>query len=234
MRKIIGYILITYLLLGTYSCEGIFDNLEGDLSKMTVEDMLSTETVFWEFGHLTATSLWAHSAQAIEVHFANTSSLRLHTVRAVSAAIELYRWGQSTSLLKALRTRKNGIISEGKLTIAGRGQVYTHCYFGTVGIMADSPLLRNSWQQVWWRGKSRFVHTRVPKRSAGTGFGRTWRSSRFIAGNPTVVSLLNKYTALALKLGSLLGYICKQVLDKPLNPAYTVFKRNIGLLCCAY
>ena len=44
MRKIIGYILITCLLLGTYSCEGIFDNLEGDLSKMTVEDMLSTET----------------------------------------------------------------------------------------------------------------------------------------------------------------------------------------------
>ncbi len=43
MKKIIGYILITCLLFGTYSCDRVFDNLEGDLSKMSVEDMLSSE-----------------------------------------------------------------------------------------------------------------------------------------------------------------------------------------------
>ena len=32
------------LSLATTSCEGLFDNLEGDLTKMTGEDMASTET----------------------------------------------------------------------------------------------------------------------------------------------------------------------------------------------
>ena len=86
MRKITGYILITCLLLSTYSCEGIFDNLEG-LSKMTVEDMLSTETIFWEFWPILQPPMSSFST-GDRVHFLPTrAGPLLHTVRAVSAAI---------------------------------------------------------------------------------------------------------------------------------------------------
>ena len=43
MRKKIGYILLTCLLLSTFSCEKVFNNLEGDLTKMTTDEMLGSE-----------------------------------------------------------------------------------------------------------------------------------------------------------------------------------------------
>jgi hypothetical protein len=42
MKKIIKYTLVVLLGLGLCSCEALFDNLEGDLTKMTENDLIST------------------------------------------------------------------------------------------------------------------------------------------------------------------------------------------------
>ena len=43
MKKIFRYILIAGLSLGLMSCDKFFDNMEGDLSKVTAEDLLSSD-----------------------------------------------------------------------------------------------------------------------------------------------------------------------------------------------
>ena len=42
MKKIFTYILAAFLVLGLSSCDKIFDNLEGDLTKMSAEDLASS------------------------------------------------------------------------------------------------------------------------------------------------------------------------------------------------
>ena len=42
MKKLFKYTLIVLLGLGFCSCEPLFDNLEGDLTKMTEDDLIST------------------------------------------------------------------------------------------------------------------------------------------------------------------------------------------------
>ena len=42
MKKIFKYALVLFLGLGLCSCESLFDNLEGDLTKMTEDDMISS------------------------------------------------------------------------------------------------------------------------------------------------------------------------------------------------
>ena len=43
MKKVFIYIMTAVLSFGMTSCDKIFDNLEGDLSKMTAENLLSSE-----------------------------------------------------------------------------------------------------------------------------------------------------------------------------------------------
>lgn len=245
MRKIIGYILITCLLLGTYSCEGIFDNLEGDLSKMTVEDMLSTETGLLGilanlYGYIPMSSF---STGDRGTFLANTSrSAPSYGTGGVSGYWNYTQMRSINKFIEGLEDAKaNGIISEGSYNqYLGEAKfIRAYCYFGTVRYYGGFPIVTETLDNKYDGGENLglYIPRSTEKECWDWILAELGEAADLLPEIQTSGELrANKYTALALKSRIALwaASVSKYWNEAPLNPAYTAVQKKYTYMEASY
>lgn len=232
MRKIIGYILITCLLLVTYSCESVFDNLEGDLSKMSVEDMLKTETGLLGvlanlYGYI---PMGAFSTGDRSTLLANTSrSAPSYGTGGVSGFWNYTQMRSINKFIEGLETAKaKGIISEGSYNqYLGEAMfIRAYCYFGTVRYYGGFPIVTETLDGQYDGGDNLglYVPRSTEKECWDWILAQLTEAATLMPETQTNgVLRANKYTALALKSRVALwaASVSKYWDNQPLNPNFT-------------
>ena len=245
MRKIIGYILITCLLLSTYSCESVFDNLEGDLTMMKAEDMLGSETGIISilanlYGYI---PMNAFSTGDRNTLLANSSrSTPLYNANGV---IGFWNYGQMRSINKFIENlelaKTRGIISEEKYNqYKGEAMfIRAYCYFGTVRNYGGFPIVTESLDDEYNGGENLalYIPRSTEKESWDWIIGELTEATALLPEIQTSgVLRANKYTALALKSTVALwaASVSKYWSNAALNSNYTAVQKKYTYMEASY
>ncbi len=150
MKKVFIYIMAAALSFGLTSCDKIFDNLEGDLSKMSAENLLSSEAGLKGllanlYGYI---PMNAFSTADRSTFFAQSS--RSTPSYGQSGIPSFWSYGNIRSINKFIEALDNavakGIITEDNYnTYKGEALfIRAYCYFGSVLTYGGVPIVEKS------------------------------------------------------------------------------------------
>ena len=244
MKKVFIYIMAAALSLGLTSCDKIFDNLEGDLSKMSAENLLSSEAGLKGllanlYGYIPMNAL---STADRSTFFAQSS--RDGVSYGMSGIPGWWNYTQMRSINKFLEALdsavEKGIITEQNYNIY-RGEalfIRAYCYYGGVMTYGGMPIVEKSLDNEYdGQGNAGLFIPRSTEKD-------TW--DWIIAQLDEAASLLpegesgsmraNKYSALGLQTRVALAAasISKYWDKSPVDPSYLAVQQKLTYMEKSY
>ena len=245
MKKVFIYIMTAVLSFGMTSCDKIFDNLEGDLSKMTAENLLSSEAGLKGllanlYGNI---PMGAFSSGDNSTFFANSSrSTPSYGTGGINSWWSYSNMRSINKFIEALDSavEKKIITEDNYKTYKGEALfIRAYCYFGGVTAYGGMPIVETSLDDKY-----------DGKENAGLYIPRSTEKATYdwiIAQLGEAASLMpevnnggnmraNKYAALALQARVALqaASISKYWNLKELNPAYVAVARDLTKMKAEY
>ena len=245
MKKVFIFIMTAVLSFGMTSCDKIFDNLEGDLSKMTAENLLSSEAGLKGllanlYGNI---PMGAFNSGDNSTFFANSSrNTPSYGTGGINSWWDYTEMRSINKFIEALDSavEKKIITEDNYKTYKGEALfIRAYCYFGGVTAYGGMPIVETSLDDKY-----------DGKENAGLYIPRSTEKATYdwiIAQLGEAASLMpevnnggnmraNKYAALALQARVALqaASISKYWNLKELNPAYVAVARDLTKMKAEY
>lgn len=207
MKKIFKYLCMAFASVSLLSCDGMFDKIEGDLSKMSAEDMLGSEAGIKGilanlYGDLPInafstgdqkTMMAAASRQAQSIDVSGVSSFWDYTkIRSINKFIEAL--GSAS---------EKGIISEATAR-AYRGEalfIRAYCYFASARVYGGLPIVTESLDAAY-DGKENdglYFPRQTEKETWDWILSELDEAASLLPESQSEEMRVNRYTALGLK-----------------------------------
>ncbi len=236
MKKIFTLILSSALLLVVSSCDSIFDNLEGDLSKMTTEDMISSEAGMQRvlanlYGYMPLNAfaddkatLLANASRSIPAYGTSVSSYwNYKQIRSINKFIE----GLDDALEKGIinQSTRDSFMGEALA-------IRAYCYFASVRTLGGVPIVDKSLDNEYDGGENAglYIKRSTEKETWDWVINQFQLAADLLpeshANRPLAI---NKYTALGFKArAALWAASTSKYWDRhPSNPAYTAVQQKL-------
>lgn len=245
MKKVFIYIMAAALSFGMTSCDKIFDNLEGDLSKMSAENLLSSEAGLKGllanlYGYI---PMGSFNSGDQSTFFANSS--RSTPTYGSGGMNSWWNYTQMRSINKFLvaldsAVEKKIITQENYNTYKGEALfIRAYCYFGGVTVYGGMPIVETSLDDKY-DGKGNeglYIPRSTEKATYDWILAQLDEAAKLLpevnnGGNMRA----NKYSALGLQTRVALqaASISKYWDRKPLNSAYVAVARDLTKMKAEY
>jgi len=192
MKKIIQYITLIGVSLALISCESLFDNAEGDLTKMSGQDMVSSEPGMQRilanlYGYI---PMNAFSTGDQNTFFANNS--RSSQSYSNSGVSSFWNYSQIRSINKFLEAL-DAAVANGTISASTRDSyrgealfIRAYCYFGGVRKYGGLPIVTTSLDDKYDGGANEGLYfPRQTERTPGIGFLMSWGQQPNCCPNPS-------------------------------------------------
>ena len=236
MKKIFKYILLVGLCFGLASCDKFFDNMEGDLSKVAAEDLLTSDNGLLAllanlYSNLPGVSLndndkyqmFGNGARDVPSYGSTTSGFWNYTaVRAVNKFLEAVE-----------DCRASGVLDEASAdAYKGEGLFIRACYyFGSVRCYGGVPIVDHALDEEY--GKDDNAGLYVPRSTEK----ETWDwvlqqfddAAELLPANQSQEMRANKYTAYGMKARAALWAASesKYWTRAALDPTYVAVQKKL-------
>lgn len=243
MKKIFKYILVAGLSFGLMSCDKFFDNMEGDLSKVAAEDLLSSENGLLAllanlYSNLPGMSMSTGDQSQL---FANASR---STPSYASSVSGFWSYGSVRSVNKFLEEIENsyeaGIIDENTYnTFKGEALFVRACYyFASVRVYGGIPIVDRVLDDEYDGDKNEglYIPRSTEKDSWDWVLDQFQQAADLLPTSQTQSMRANKYTALGMKARAALwaASVSKYWNRAPLNSNYTAVRQKLSYMESSY
>ena len=234
MKKIFRYILLAGLSFGLISCDKFFDNMEGDLSKVSAEDLMASNSGFLallanlysaapEMGMSTSdqNTLFANASRSTPGYGDGTGSFwNYGNIRSVHKFMESVEAMKQANRLD--ETTANGYMGEAKFLRA-------YFYFCSVRVYGGIPILERALDDVPIDSDELYIPRSTEKESWDWVIRELQEAADLLPESQPQPMRVNKYTALAMKARVALWAAseCKYWNRAPLNSSYIAVQKGL-------
>ncbi len=242
MKKIFAYILIAGLSFGFVSCDKFFDDMEGDLSKVAAEDLLSSENGLLAllanlYSSLPGTSMTDNDKHQMfgngareNPDYKNTTPgfWDYRSVRAVNKFLEAVQDGY-----------EKGLFDENtKKAYEGEGLFIRACYyFANVRTHGGIPIVTESLDKYYGVEDDKlYVPRSTEKDSWDWVLDQFQQAADLLPATQTQEMRANKYTALAMKARAALWAASESKYwnRAPINSSYVAVQKKLTYMEASY
>ena len=243
MKKIFAYILIAGLTLGITSCDKFFDNMEGDLSKISADDLLHSENGLLAllanlYSNLPSVGLndsdknqmFGNGARDVPSYGSTTAGFWNYTaVRAVNnflAAVE--------------DCRANGVLDDATADrYKGEGLfIRAYYYFGSVRVYGGIPIVEEALDKYYGTEEEEklYVPRSTEKESWDWVIDQFEQAAQFLPEKQGQEMRANKYSAYALEARAALWAASESKYWKraELNPNWVAVQKKLTYMDASY
>lgn len=243
MKKIFKYILVAGLSFGLLSCDKFFDDMEGDLSKVAAENLLSSEN-----GLLALLANLYSNLPGMSMSTGDQSQMFANGSRSTpsygSTVPGFWNYGAVRSVNKFLeeiqRSYDNGIIDEKTFnTFKGEALFIRACYyFASVRVYGGIPIVDKVLDDQYDGDKNEglYIPRSTEKESWDWVIDQLQQAADLLPGGQTQEMRANKYTALAMKARAALWAASESKYwnRAPLNNTYTAVRQKLTYMEASY
>lgn len=207
MKKIFKYAIIALMSVSAVSCDAIFDNMEGDLSKMSAEDMVSSEAGMLRilanlYGNM---PMSAFSTSDRDTFYANSS--RSNSSYGNGGVSGWWSYSQMRSINKFIESldaaAEKGIITEQtKDKFMGEAMtIRAYCYFGGVRTMGGMPIVEKTLDDQYGVNDNEglYYERSTEKETWDWVIEQLGKAADLLPETQAQAMRINKYAALALQ-----------------------------------
>ena len=244
MKKIFKYLFVAFASVSLLSCDGMFDKIEGDLRKMSAEDMLGSEAGIKSilanlYGDLPINSfstgdqktmMAAASRQAQSIDVSGVSSFWDYTkIRSINKFIEALD-----------NAAAKGILSEATAQ-AYRGEalfIRAYCYFASARVYGGIPIITESLDAAY-DGKENeglYFPRKTEKETWDWLLTELEQAANLLPEFQTEEMRVNRYTALGLKTRVALWAASESKYwnNAAINSGYEAVKKKLTYMEASY
>lgn len=206
MKRTIKYIALSLLLVGFVSCDKFFDDMEGDLTKVTGESLVGSQSGLLSLlaNLYSGMPMGAFSTGDMAQLFANGSR---STPAYYSSTNGFWNYSQIRSVNKFLETlddaREKGVIDElTEKSLRGEGLfIRAYCYFAMVRVYGGIPIVDRSLDEEFGVNDNAglYVPRSTEKASWDWVLDQFQQAADLLPETQAQEMRVNKYTALGMK-----------------------------------
>ena len=244
MKRIILYIALSILCVGFVSCDKFFDDMEGDLSKVSGEDMVATQSGLLSLlanlysgmpnnGFPTYDDryqLFANGSRETPVYYTTTTSFWNYTqIRAVNKFLEALESAE-----------KKGVLDpDTKKAFEGEGLfIRAYCYFCQVRVYGGIPIVDHSLDEEYdgKENKGLYIPRSTEKASWDWVLDQFQKAADLLPKTQAQEMRVNKYTALGMLARAALWAASEsRYWDRaPINSSYNAVKKELTYMKADY
>ena len=243
MKRIFKYIVLALLCAGLASCDKFFDDMEGDLSKVSGEDMVATQSgLLGLLANLyNGMPMNAFSSGDMNQMFANGSR---STPSYGSSTAGFWNYSQIRSVNKFLETLdsayERGVIDEVTMkALRGEGLfIRAYCYFAQVRCYGGIPIVDKSLDEEYGVNDNAGLYypRKTEKESWDWVIDQLQQAADLLPESQIQEMRVNMYTALAMKARVALWAASEsKYWDRaPINSSYNAVKKQLTYMEKSY
>ena len=206
MKRIFKYIALVGLCLGLVSCDKFFDDMEGDLSKVSGENMAATENGLVSmlaslYGYMPINAfstgdqgqLFANGARSTPSYYASTAGFWNYTaIRDINKFLESLESAEQKGIINSVT--KNHYRGEGLF-------IRAYCYFGQVRNYGGIPIVEKTLDDQYdgKDNKGLYYPRKTEKESWDWVIDQFQQAADLLPESQAQEMRVNKYTALGMK-----------------------------------
>lgn len=243
MKKIFKYIALVGLCAGLVSCDKFFDSMEGDLSKVSGEDMAATESGLIAmlanlYGYMPINAfstgdmgqLFANSPRSTPSYYSSTAGYWNYTgIRAINKFLESLDGAQERGLID--EATKNHYRGEGLF-------IRAYCYFAQVRNFGGIPIVEKSLDDQYDGGENLGLYypRKTEKESWDWVLDQLQQAADLLPESQTQEMRVNKYTALGMKARAALWAASESKYwnRAPINSSYNAVQKKLTYMEASY
>ena len=243
MKRIFNYIALVGICLGLVSCDKFFDSMEGDLSKVSGENMAATENGLISmlaslYGYMPINAfstgdqgqLFANGARSTPSYYASTAGFWNYTgIRDINKFLEALESAEQKGIINDV-TKKH---------YRGEGLfIRAYCYFGQVRQYGGIPIVEKTLDDQY-DGKENtglYYPRKTEKESWDWVIDQFQQAADLLPESQAQEMRVNKYTALGMKARAALWAASEsKYWDRaPINNSYNAVQKELTLMKAEY
>lgn len=243
MKKIFKYIALAGLCAGLFSCDKFFDSMEGDLSKVSGEDMAATENGLLAmlanlYGYMPMNAfstgdqnqLFANAPRSTPSYGASTSGFWNYTgIRSINKFLESLDGAEEKGIIDPVT--KDHYRGEGLF-------IRAYCYFGQVRQYGGIPIVEKSLDDQYDGGENLGLYypRSTEKETWDWVIDQFQQAADLLPESQTQEMRVNKYTALGMKARAALWAASEsKYWDRaPINSSYVAVQKKLTYMESSY